>query len=293
MELSRASNSNNKGAGSMVCETSEDCKCLVSAVLDTVLRMTASLAVLQNKCRTKDRMIQSLADELNGRSLSGVFDNLLTNLALDDSAFPTQPYDFDRIRLCEYLKKPTGFSRNSMQSTQQCIAPCPRIERFSPFDNTRMLALEDRYGTDVLMIPCKAPCSMKRSNVDDFTSEYPLTSSAKEYSNPSVRSGDINPYADCIPKEMTSANEIRDNSFCTDNQTYSGYGTQNVPANLETDPNIPPPMDIEVLHLTSIEALLISWRPPRIQDLHGYEQYEIAILRHGPSSKSHHSSKHF
>ena len=81
----------------------------MSAVLDTVLRLTASLAVMQNKCRTKDHMIQSLADELNTRSGSGVFDNLLTKLAQDESEFPDQEQDFDRKRLCDYLKKPAGY----------------------------------------------------------------------------------------------------------------------------------------------------------------------------------------
>ncbi|KAJ9599451.1 hypothetical protein L9F63_010066 [Diploptera punctata] len=142
---------------------SEDCQCLMSAILDTVLRLTDSLTVMQSKCRTKDIMIQSLADELNIRSGSGVFENLLTNLCMDESEFPRQPQDFDRIALCEYLKKPPGYVGELSYPKRPCIPPCPTKDKYPEIS---------KYPKNQMQLPCRGPCSKK--NGEDKFSQKPV-----------------------------------------------------------------------------------------------------------------------
>lgn len=70
--------------------------------------MIATIAALQEKCRLKDHMIGVMVDELRTRTQSGVWENLLTNIAAPGSPQP----DFTRSDVSERLRTGQDVSIN-------------------------------------------------------------------------------------------------------------------------------------------------------------------------------------
>ncbi|XP_044754599.1 uncharacterized protein LOC123313686 [Coccinella septempunctata] len=101
----------------------------------TVSKMKMKLNNLQQKCKDKDQIIESMTRDLRMRSESGVFADLLHDLA-----HPTAPRytpDFNRTYVCEFLPKP----RHTIGAKLQ-----PKRSSLCRFDNRLEPILElDRY----------------------------------------------------------------------------------------------------------------------------------------------------
>ncbi|XP_045462172.1 uncharacterized protein LOC123672202 [Harmonia axyridis] len=122
------------------CDQAEaDLKPLVkqaSVFETTVSKMKMKLNNLQEKCKDKDRIIDAMTDELKLRSQSGVFADLLHDLAHPKERFTP---DFTRTYVCDFLPRPKHAVGSKLQSKRSSacrfdnkLEPILELDRYLP-----------------------------------------------------------------------------------------------------------------------------------------------------------------
>lgn len=115
----------------------------------TLSGLQQALTTLQDKCKTKDMMIDAMTRELNTRAGSGVYDKLLQNLTkCDDVPVP----DYTRSEISNALQRP--------ENVPKCVDPYPM-----------QVTLVRRISPDSLLVKWKAPDSIAVTGYEIFVDD--------------------------------------------------------------------------------------------------------------------------
>ncbi|KAK9885763.1 hypothetical protein WA026_013634 [Henosepilachna vigintioctopunctata] len=143
----------------------------------TVSKMKLKLNNLEQKCKDKDQIINAMTKDLRMRSQSGVFANLLNDLAHPKERFVP---DFNRTYVCDFLPKPRAPpgtklqpKRSSTCRSDSRLEPILELDRYLPGGNEDIgryrrnldasgLEIIDirRVTLDSVLIKWRSPCNL-------------------------------------------------------------------------------------------------------------------------------------
>lgn len=260
-----------------------------AALEATMSGLQTTLSNLQEKCKAKDRMIESLTQELRLRASSKVFNDMLKNIA----ASPPTNVDYDRMEICTSLPRPKesytyGRPSHRIQKCEHpdfpncaCVnsPPQPSLPKCSHPDKISGKIIQKVTCKDTVIKPDDK--NQKSGNVINKPNRPDFSYCACDDKVKPLSINDKSPTgAFDKPKQSYNDQPLADNNYTEIGDTSASRAPQEdclcSQGGIYIDPR---PLEILEARRIAPDSLILKWIPPHTNLVTGYEIEIDGVLK--------------